>query len=79
VVLALPSPSGRGQEIVALAASSRSAEEILRELRERLPSPAWPRRLRCVPTIPTTPSGKREREAILRLLAADEGEAARPT
>jgi acyl-coenzyme A synthetase/AMP-(fatty) acid ligase len=75
VVLALPSPSGRGQEIVALVASRRSADEIGRELRERLPSPAWPRRLRCVPIIPTTPSGKRDRPAILRLLELDEGEA----
>jgi len=75
VVLALPSPSGRGQEIVALVASPRSADEIGRELRERLPSPAWPRRLRCVPAIPTTPSGKRDRPAILRLIELDAGEA----
>ena len=76
VVLALASPSGRGQEIVALVASSRSSDEIGRELRERLASPAWPRRLRCVPAIPTTPSGKRDRPTILRLLEPGEGEAA---
>jgi 3-hydroxymyristoyl/3-hydroxydecanoyl-(acyl carrier protein) dehydratase len=75
VVLAIPSESGRGQEIVALAASSRPAEEIGRELREQLPSPAWPRRLRTAPAIPTTPLGKRDRPAILRLLEIDEGEA----
>jgi acyl-CoA synthetase (AMP-forming)/AMP-acid ligase II len=74
-VLALPSPSGRGQEIVALVASQRSADEIGLELRERLASPSWPRRLRCVSAIPTTPSGKRDRPAILRLLEIDEGEA----
>jgi len=74
-VLALPSRSGRGQEIVALVASQRSADEIARELRERLASPSWPRRVRCVPSLPTTPSGKRDRSAILRLLEIDEGEA----
>ena len=77
-MLALPSPSGRGQEIVALVASPRSADEIGRELRERLPSPSWPRRLRCVPAIPTTPSGKRDRPAILRLMEIDEERPAWP-
>jgi acyl-coenzyme A synthetase/AMP-(fatty) acid ligase len=74
-VLALASESGRGQEIVALVASPRSADELLRELRERLPSPSWPRRLRTAPAIPTTPSGKRDRPAILRLLDLEDGEA----
>jgi acyl-CoA synthetase (AMP-forming)/AMP-acid ligase II len=74
VVLALPSESGRGQEIVALVASLRPAEEIVRELRARLPPPAWPRRLRCVDSIPTTPSGKRDRVAILRILDAVVGD-----
>ena len=76
VVLALPSPSGRGQEIVALVASARAAADLGRELRQRLPSPYWPRRIRCVPAIPVTPSGKRDREAMLKLLEGDEGEAA---
>lgn len=74
VVLALPSQSGRGQDIVALAASCRAADELLRELRERLPSPAWPRRLRTVEIVPTTPSGKRDRPAILQLLDVPAGE-----
>jgi acyl-coenzyme A synthetase/AMP-(fatty) acid ligase len=69
VVLALPSESGRGQEIVALAVSQRPASDLVRELRERLPSPAWPRRLRCVSAIPITAVGKRDRGAILDLLA----------
>ena len=69
VVMALPSESGRGQEIVALVASDRPAGDILRELREKLPSPSWPRRLRCVPAIPITSVGKRDRVAILELLA----------
>jgi acyl-coenzyme A synthetase/AMP-(fatty) acid ligase len=69
VVMALSSKSGRGQEIVALVASNRSAGDITRELREKLPSPSWPRRLRCVPAIPTTSAGKRDRAAILDLLA----------
>jgi acyl-coenzyme A synthetase/AMP-(fatty) acid ligase len=68
VVLALSSRSGRGQEIVALVASARPATELARELRERLPSPGWPRRLRSVDAIPMTASGKRDRAAILRLL-----------
>jgi acyl-CoA synthetase (AMP-forming)/AMP-acid ligase II/3-hydroxymyristoyl/3-hydroxydecanoyl-(acyl carrier protein) dehydratase len=68
VVLSLPSESGRGQEIVALVASGRSADEVMRELRARLPPPSWPRRLRCVDTIPTTRSGKRDRAVILRIL-----------
>jgi len=74
VVVALSSDSGRGQDIVALVASPRPAEEILRELREQLPSPSWPRRLRTVDTIPTTPSGKRDRALILRLLDVPVGE-----
>jgi acyl-coenzyme A synthetase/AMP-(fatty) acid ligase/3-hydroxymyristoyl/3-hydroxydecanoyl-(acyl carrier protein) dehydratase len=69
VVMALPSESGRGQEIVALVASERPSADITRELRDRLPSPSWPRRLRCVPAIPTTAAGKRDRVAILELLA----------
>ena len=69
VVLALPSESGRGQEIVALAASQRPAGDLVRELRAKLPSPAWPRRLRCVSAIPITAVGKRDRVAILELLA----------
>jgi len=75
VVLALPSDSGRGQELVALVASLRSADDLLRELRETLPSPSWPRRLRKVAAIPTTAAGKRDRTEILRLMAADQGEA----
>lgn len=74
VVLALPSDSGRGQDIVALVASSRPADELLRELREQLPSPSWPRRLRTVEAIPTTPSGKRDRAAILQMLDVPAGE-----
>jgi acyl-coenzyme A synthetase/AMP-(fatty) acid ligase/3-hydroxymyristoyl/3-hydroxydecanoyl-(acyl carrier protein) dehydratase len=69
VVMALSSESGRGQEIVALVASDRLASDITRELRDKLPSPSWPRRLRCVPAIPTTAAGKRDRVAILDLLA----------
>jgi acyl-CoA synthetase (AMP-forming)/AMP-acid ligase II len=75
VVLALPSDSGRGQDIVALVASVRPAEEILRELRGVLPSASWPRRLRTVDSIPTTPSGKRDRSVILDLLEAAGGDA----
>jgi acyl-CoA synthetase (AMP-forming)/AMP-acid ligase II/3-hydroxymyristoyl/3-hydroxydecanoyl-(acyl carrier protein) dehydratase len=74
--LALPSPLGRGQEIVALVASARAAADLGHELRQRLASASWPRRIRCVPAIPATPSGKRDREAILKLLEIDEGEAA---
>jgi acyl-CoA synthetase (AMP-forming)/AMP-acid ligase II/3-hydroxymyristoyl/3-hydroxydecanoyl-(acyl carrier protein) dehydratase len=70
VVMAIASESGRGQEIVALVASDRLASDITRELREKLPSPSWPRRLRCVPAIPTTGAGKRDRVAVLELLAA---------
>jgi acyl-CoA synthetase (AMP-forming)/AMP-acid ligase II/3-hydroxymyristoyl/3-hydroxydecanoyl-(acyl carrier protein) dehydratase len=68
VVIALPAQSGRGQEIFALVASPRGADDLVQELRARLPSPAWPRRVRCVDAIPTTSSGKRDRAAILRLL-----------
>jgi acyl-coenzyme A synthetase/AMP-(fatty) acid ligase len=70
VVMALSSESGRGQEIVALVASDRPASDITRELRAELPSPSWPRRLRCVPAIPSTSAGKRDRVAILELLSA---------
>jgi acyl-CoA synthetase (AMP-forming)/AMP-acid ligase II len=73
-VLALPLDSGRGQEIVALVASPRAGDEILRELRDTLPSPSWPRRLRAVDAIPTTASGKRDRALILRLFDAAAGE-----
>jgi acyl-coenzyme A synthetase/AMP-(fatty) acid ligase len=70
VVLAVPSQSGRGQEIVALVASQRPADEIVRELRAQLSPPSWPRRLRCVDAIPTTPTGKWDRVAILQVLEA---------
>lgn len=70
VVLALPLTSGRGQELVALAACDRPAAELARELREKLPSPAWPRRLRCAAAIPLTAVGKRDRDAILQCLAS---------
>jgi acyl-coenzyme A synthetase/AMP-(fatty) acid ligase len=73
-VLALPCDSGRGQAIVALVASLRPADELLRELRELLPSPSWPRRLRTVEAIPTTPSGKRDRTRICQLLDVPAGE-----
>jgi acyl-CoA synthetase (AMP-forming)/AMP-acid ligase II len=73
-VLALPSDSGRGQDIVALVASPRPADELLRELRELLPSPSWPRRLRTAEFIPTTPSGKRDRVRICQLLDVPAGE-----
>jgi acyl-CoA synthetase (AMP-forming)/AMP-acid ligase II len=70
VVMALPSKSGRGQEIVALVASDRPPADLTQELREKLPSPSWPRRLRCVSAIPTTSAGKRDRVAILELLTS---------
>jgi len=60
--------SQREREIVALVASPRPAEAVLRELRDLLPSPSWPRRLRTVEAIPITPSGKRDRALILPLL-----------
>lgn len=66
-VVAVPVDSGRGQEIVALVVCDRPVDDLARELRERLPSPAWPRRLRSVPEIPTTASGKRDRNAIVDL------------
>ncbi len=70
VALAVPCELGRGHDIVALAASERLASDLLRELREKLPTPAWPRRLRCVAAIPLTAVGKRDRAAILQYLAA---------
>ena len=69
VVMALPLESGRGQEIVALVASDRLPGDLTRELREKLPSISWPRRLRSVRAIPTTAAGKRDRTAILALLS----------
>jgi acyl-coenzyme A synthetase/AMP-(fatty) acid ligase len=74
VVMALPSESGRGQELVALVVSDRQPSDLTRELRERLPSPSWPRRLRCVPAIPTTAAGKRDRAAMLELISTTTGE-----
>jgi mycobactin phenyloxazoline synthetase len=69
VVVARPDASGRGQQIVALAESLRPSAELMHALREALPSAAWPRVLSCVRSIPVTGAGKRDHDAIDRILS----------
>ena len=64
VVVARPSHSGRGFELRAIVQSARVGAEILDEVRRRLPTPAWPRSVVCVASIPRTPSGKLDRERV---------------
>jgi acyl-coenzyme A synthetase/AMP-(fatty) acid ligase len=68
VVVARPSRSGRDAEIVALVESARPAADLSVALRSALPSPAWPRIVRCVERIPTTAAGKRDLEGVERLI-----------
>jgi acyl-coenzyme A synthetase/AMP-(fatty) acid ligase len=68
IVLARPSRAGRDSEIVAVAESTRSSADLSAVLRSILPSPAWPRVVRCVDRIPVTPAGKRDLEAVARMI-----------
>ncbi len=72
VVLARAVETSRGQHIVAVVESSCTPIEVLRAVRALLPPSAWPRALQCVDRIPITSAGKRDREAIERLLFRDD-------
>ena len=57
---------------VPLVAPDRSADSILRELRERLDPLFLPRRVVLVPSLPRNALGKLPREALLRMVSQDD-------
>jgi acyl-coenzyme A synthetase/AMP-(fatty) acid ligase len=59
---------GRGREIVALIVGDAAEDEVLARLRDVLPAPAMPRRIRRVEHLPLTPTGKRDLAAAEQLL-----------
>jgi acyl-coenzyme A synthetase/AMP-(fatty) acid ligase len=67
-VLAVAAPETRENILVALVVSGLPAEQLNRLLQTRLDAVAVPRRIVCVPQIPTTAAGKRDRAAALELL-----------
>jgi amino acid adenylation domain-containing protein len=69
-VLVTPSADGV-VAICAFAATSRTPEELLADLRERLPRQAVPARLVALPELPLGTSGKVDRAALRRALAAE--------
>jgi acyl-coenzyme A synthetase/AMP-(fatty) acid ligase len=68
VALSRVAASGRGNELIAVVETARASADVLREVREKLPSAAWPRMALCVQRIPVTAAGKRDRAAIEALI-----------
>jgi acyl-coenzyme A synthetase/AMP-(fatty) acid ligase len=69
VVMALAESGGRENRLAALVqAGGIEMEQIRKELSDFLEPWAMPRVIRMVGQIPLLPSGKYDREAILRLL-----------
>jgi len=58
---------GRGREIVALIVGDATEDEVLALLRDVLPAPAMPRRIRRVERLPLTATGKRDLAAAVQL------------
>jgi acyl-coenzyme A synthetase/AMP-(fatty) acid ligase len=76
VIIARATDSARGHEMLALVASKLSPQTLTLALRQQLPPVAWPRVLRVVQSVPTTPSGKRDLPAINAMLDENRSEAA---
>ncbi|MFI6046690.1 class I adenylate-forming enzyme family protein [Nocardia sp. NPDC051321] len=73
--IAIPDPR-MGQAPAAAIVVDETApatDEIWRHLRTTLPSPSIPVQLRTLPTLPRTPRGKLDRQALAALLAGDRG------
>lgn len=68
VVISLPVPQGRENDISALVVSSVGESDIRRHLSMVLEPYAIPRRIRLIDSIPVTAAGKHNRKAIERLL-----------
>jgi acyl-coenzyme A synthetase/AMP-(fatty) acid ligase len=58
--------------LAVVVAPDRSADSILRELRERLDPLFLPRRVVLVPSLPRNALGKLPREALLRMVSQDD-------
>jgi acyl-coenzyme A synthetase/AMP-(fatty) acid ligase len=67
VVISLPVPHGRENDISALVVSSISESDIRRYLSKVLEPYAIPKRIRLIDSIPVTAAGKHNRKAIERL------------
>ena len=72
-VLSLPSSPGRGSEIAALVATAAARSYLRKAFAGALEPLHVPRRIECVPAIPVTPAGKRDRRAALAILAGRGG------
>lgn len=71
VVVPLVDKGGRGNLIAALIRGEGvDVDRLKKVLAASLEAAAQPKRIRVVPVIPVTPSGKYDREAICRLLAS---------
>lgn len=68
VVISLPVPQGRENDISALVVSTIGESDIRRHLSAVLEPYAIPKRIRLIGSIPVTTAGKRNRKAIERLL-----------
>lgn len=68
VVLAVPLESGRENEIRALVQAEKDIQDIREEAKGMLEPYALPRRIQVVERIPTSSTGKYDREKVERLL-----------
>ncbi len=68
MVFARGKDDSRGTEIVAVVETPLSEQALRAQMLCTLPSVAVPRVIRCVSRLPTSPTGKRERQAALQLL-----------
>ena len=64
--------------LAVVVAPERSADSILRELRNRLDPLFLPRRVIVVPALPRNALGKLPREALLRMVVQDDLPTGRP-
>jgi acyl-coenzyme A synthetase/AMP-(fatty) acid ligase len=68
VVIALPVPQGRENDIAALVVSTIEESDIRKQLSAILEPYAIPKRIRLIDSIPVTAAGKQNRNVIERLL-----------
>ncbi len=68
-VLSLPSRTGRENEIAVLVVTKRTLPSLRKAFAKILEPTHMPRRIISVPSIPTTPAGKKDRRTALSLLS----------
>jgi acyl-coenzyme A synthetase/AMP-(fatty) acid ligase len=71
VVISLPTEKGRESVIAALVACDLTETHLKKLMTEMLEPYAVPRRLKIVPRIATTPTGKIDRQKIEQILLSD--------